>query len=308
MILSSSIRDIHRQMDLDPLSLKFCGGTEKGFNEYYFKYSIDFVRLAILISMAYYMLFYLLDIVIFPNYKLEFILIRVFVCFIIGFSVFLLSYKDWFRKHWQMVIFSLVVISGSSLVAMLMFSTRPLHFGYYVGLVLILMYNYIFSKLKFGNASAAGWLLFLAYFAAVNLKYDVPLKQNYMHTFFFASANIFGMVGTYLIEYYTRREYFIINLLNREKNKFERLNDTLEDKVRVRTKELKQLNEELNEHKGNLEGIVHKRTLELQEKINELKGTNEELERFNKLFVDREFRIKELKDELKAFKKQSSGN
>lgn len=56
--------------------------------------------------------------------------------------------------------------------------------------------------------------------------------------------------------------------------------------------EEKKSEEELLNYKNNLENIVEERTKELQEK-------NEELERYNKLFVGREFRIKELKDKLK---------
>lgn len=50
--------------------------------------------------------------------------------------------------------------------------------------------------------------------------------------------------------------------------------------------------QELKLYRDNLEDLVKKRTAELEEK-------NEKLERFNKLFVDREFRIKELKDRVK---------
>lgn len=49
--------------------------------------------------------------------------------------------------------------------------------------------------------------------------------------------------------------------------------------------------EEIREQSDLLEKKVKERTLELE-------GRNEELERFNKLFVDREFRIKELRDRI----------
>ena len=59
----------------------------------------------------------------------------------------------------------------------------------------------------------------------------------------------------------------------------------------------KQAEEELKEHREHLEELVKERTSELEEK-------NKELERFNKLFVNREFRIKELKDKVKEMEKQ----
>ncbi len=49
---------------------------------------------------------------------------------------------------------------------------------------------------------------------------------------------------------------------------------------------------ELKKHREHLEELVKERTAELKEK-------NTELERFNNLFIDREFRIKELRDRVK---------
>ena len=58
---------------------------------------------------------------------------------------------------------------------------------------------------------------------------------------------------------------------------------------------------ELNNYRENLEEMVNARTLELQTK-------NEELEKYNELFVGREFRIKELKEKLKAYENKDKGN
>jgi len=52
---------------------------------------------------------------------------------------------------------------------------------------------------------------------------------------------------------------------------------------------------ELQEYRNKLEDMVESRTTELSSK-------NEELARFNQIFVGREFRIKELRNELKAIK------
>lgn len=55
-----------------------------------------------------------------------------------------------------------------------------------------------------------------------------------------------------------------------------------------------QTERELAQHRNHLEELVKERTRELRLK-------NEELEEYNKLFIGREFRIKELKDELKVY-------
>jgi len=84
-----------------------------------------------------------------------------------------------------------------------------------------------------------------------------------------------------------------------------KFNLELESLVRERTKKLedeiferKRAEEELKKHREHLEELVKERTRKLGEK-------NLELERFNKLFINREFRIKELKNKVKELEKKN---
>ncbi|MCD6117630.1 PAS domain S-box protein [bacterium] len=61
--------------------------------------------------------------------------------------------------------------------------------------------------------------------------------------------------------------------------------------------ERKQAEAELRKHREHLEKLVKERTAELEEK-------NKKLERYNRLFEGREFRIKELRDKVKELKKK----
>lgn len=62
--------------------------------------------------------------------------------------------------------------------------------------------------------------------------------------------------------------------------------------------ERKKIEDELDKHRKYLEDIVKERTKTLEEQ-------NEKLAKFNKLFVDRELRIKELKDRIKELENRS---
>ncbi|MBC8208902.1 MAG: response regulator [Desulfobulbaceae bacterium] len=64
--------------------------------------------------------------------------------------------------------------------------------------------------------------------------------------------------------------------------------------------ERKLFNAELEKHRQHLEELVKDRTAELEIK-------NAELQRFNKLFIDREFRIKELRDQVAELQKKKEG-
>ncbi len=64
----------------------------------------------------------------------------------------------------------------------------------------------------------------------------------------------------------------------------------------------KELDKKLHKYSHHLEDLIKKRTQELETKNAELIAKNKELEKYNELFVGREFRIKELKKELTNLK------
>lgn len=64
----------------------------------------------------------------------------------------------------------------------------------------------------------------------------------------------------------------------------------------------KRIEEKIKKYQEKLEELVKIRTFELEEKNKMLQINVEEMERYHKLFVEREFRIKELRDELKSIK------
>ncbi len=65
--------------------------------------------------------------------------------------------------------------------------------------------------------------------------------------------------------------------------------------------ERKNAEEELKKHQDHLEELVKERTEELEKK-------NAELKSFNKLFLDREIRIKELRDKVKELENRFKKN
>ncbi len=83
-----------------------------------------------------------------------------------------------------------------------------------------------------------------------------------------------------------------LDYIKRQSNELKLLNLQLEKDILKR----KKIEEELKTNQENLETIVKERTKELEER-------NKELEEYNDLFIGREFRIKELRDEIKKLKK-----
>ncbi|MBN1819492.1 MAG: hypothetical protein JXR31_04520 [Prolixibacteraceae bacterium] len=311
IIFSGAVKGIHNEMNLNPFTLKFPDETESEYKKYHFLYSVDFVRVALLFSMVFYLLFNILDYVVFTENQLLFLLVRIGICIPAAIIILGISKDSFLKRNWQAVLSIMVIIAAAGIILMIILSNKIFQHGYYAGLILVLIFNYFFCRLSFIWASATGWILFSIYLIAELLFFDISFEILFMYAFFLGSANFFGMAGSYFFEYQMRREFYTIQLLEKEKQSVEDLNKNLEIKVADRTAALEKINaelseknksliaakKELSEHKTGLEKIVEKRTNELQEKISEL-------ENYNQLFVGREFRIKELKDKIHELEMQ----
>ncbi len=79
-------------------------------------------------------------------------------------------------------------------------------------------------------------------------------------------------------------------ILKEVKMIFENIDELISKKIELE-KQLKKYSEEL-------EGTIEKRTVEIKAQAKNLEMKNEELEKMNEIFVNREFRIKELRDKI----------
>jgi C4-dicarboxylate-specific signal transduction histidine kinase len=85
--------------------------------------------------------------------------------------------------------------------------------------------------------------------------------------------------------------------LNEAKEKLEESNAVLEITVKARTAELEEVN-------NSLEMEIQKRTRELSNKTKELEEKIEELQQFSNIFINRENKMVELKEEIKKLKEK----
>ncbi|HNI28072.1 MAG TPA: ATP-binding protein, partial [Leptospiraceae bacterium] len=102
------------------------------------------------------------------------------------------------------------------------------HNYYFTGLLLVIMWIYTFTRLRFISAVFSAWIVTLSYFYVIIFIHDIinvspALFLN--HLFFFISSNIIGMFSVYYFEYYYRKNFIHINNieLKREKQINERL-------------------------------------------------------------------------------------
>jgi signal transduction histidine kinase len=242
-ILSSSANKIK----INWITLSFPKDLEKAFLEQYFRDSLRQVRIALTLGIFFYGVFGILDAWLVPDAKLQlwfirFVVICPFLC-----ANFLFTFSRQFKKFMQLSIASTVLAGGFGIIAMIVIAPYPANYSYYAGLLLAFMYGYSFIKLRFIWAFISGWLLVIAYEIAAIWLSNTPIPVLVNNNFFFLSGNIFGMVAGYSIEYYLRRDFIQARLLEEEKKKVSEVNQALESRVKMRTSQLVEINNELTQ-------------------------------------------------------------
>jgi signal transduction histidine kinase len=111
--------------------------------------------------------------------------------------------------------------------------------------MLVLMIGCTVVRARFVWASAAGCLLTLIYLIATAASDTLPRDVLFANNLFCLSANLVGMLASYNLEFYGRRDYFMSHLLKIERQKVENANQRLEQTVQQRTALLARTNEEL---------------------------------------------------------------
>jgi len=227
--------------------MSFSDDLEKAFQNSYFQNSLRQARFAFLLAIFFYSIFGILDAWLVPEAKHQLWFIRYAIFVPYAFGVYLFSFSRHFQKYMQISISLGVLIAGVGIIAMILIAPYPASHSYYAGLLLIFIYGYTFVRLRFWWATTAGWLIVVAYEVAAIWLSPTPIPNLLNNNFFFLSANILSMFACYSIEYYLRRNFVQARLLEAEKKKVTDINLELENRVRERTAQLADANEELKQ-------------------------------------------------------------
>lgn len=223
-------------MQINHITLSFTGEDahlEEGFLKNYQEKSIHFFRIAMIMGFFLYTSFAVLDAILFPNIKEKFWFIRFVLVCPFGLSALALSYTPLFKRCWQALIAVSIFTAGLGIIAMMIIAPQPYNFTFYSGLILVLFYSYTVPRALFVWASIVGWTLFLCYEILALYIIATPEPIFYNNNFFFAGANIVGMIASYFTEYFARNTYWLMKRLEEETNKVQAINNDLQDKNRA---------------------------------------------------------------------------
>ena len=116
----------------------------------YYKYNtVGHIRIAMFISVCLYIGFAWLDAFLFPEFTANFHQIRFY--FVIPAILFGIGYTFYSSslKYLQQIISICTLIGGYGIIAMLYIGGQEVNILYYVGLILVFIFNYDFLKLRF---------------------------------------------------------------------------------------------------------------------------------------------------------------
>ena len=229
-------------MEVNPLTLSFSSDLEAQFEEDYYNKSLPLVRFSLVAAILLYSLFGFLDAELIPSMKEILWTIRLAVVCPLLMGLIALSYSSQFRKYFQMAMSTGMVLSGFGIIIMISIIPTPVNNFYYAGLILILIWGYTFTRVRFVWATVAGWIIVLSYEIVAIWINDTPRMVLISNNFFFISANLAGMLSSYYIEYYCRRDFYLAFLLEKEQANIAAANRSLERIVQERTAELSETN------------------------------------------------------------------
>jgi signal transduction histidine kinase len=225
--------------------LRFTGPSshlETPFREDYAQRSVKHARLALLLGILLFAAFGILDALLLPEVKESLWAIRFGVMIPATLVVFLTTWTDWFSRWMQLILAATVVGAGSGITAMVVIAPPPVNHLYYVGNILVIIFGYTFFRLRFVWGTLSGWIVVALYQFAALVLVETPTEILVNNSFFFFSANFIGMVACYAMEYYARRDFFLVHALSRERARVEAAREELEERVEERTRELSLIN------------------------------------------------------------------
>jgi hypothetical protein len=154
------------EMVLNRFTLAFAGRhrhLEEHFARDYFERNLSHLRLCHWLTIFLYSIPGILDARFFPEMTASLWTIRfLVVCpvFLLGFGF---TYTPYYRRWWQLISMGYILLTGGGFIGMIAIATPPVSYGYYVGIIISMMFGYALIRERFLYASAACMTLLVAY-------------------------------------------------------------------------------------------------------------------------------------------------
>jgi class 3 adenylate cyclase len=196
---------------------------EKVYLESYFHKILPQVKVALLLAIALYSLFAFLDVWIVPESKNQITFIRFAIVIPSLLLVFILTYLSHFSKYWPWLMSLVGLEMGVGITAMVVDSQELGSTLYPTGILLVVMWVYVFSGLRFIQATITCLLIMLSYSTVALTINVIPFPVYLNHSFFLMASIVIGAFAGYSLENYSRSDFINNRLIQSERLKSEKL-------------------------------------------------------------------------------------
>jgi diguanylate cyclase (GGDEF)-like protein len=193
--------------------LSFDGEMEAAYHRYHARVFLIRMRWSLLVAIVLFLAFAVLDTISLPGeVRSQTLKIRLGV---IG-PMLLLT---WLATYWSRLLGRLqllggvcALVCGLGVIGIIWVARAHDYPLPYEGIILVTVFFYFLTGLRFVVASLCGWLIFLAYLT-MELINDLDGAVLLYNLFFLGTANVIGSVGCYFLEYATRQNFLAQGLL-----------------------------------------------------------------------------------------------
>jgi diguanylate cyclase (GGDEF)-like protein len=194
-------------------ALTFDDELEQAYKRYHANAFLGRMRWALLVAMVMALLFVLIDAINMPDpLRGQILALRLGVIQPLLLLVWLATYRRGLRDDLQLIGGVVALFCGLAVVGIIglaRYHAFPLP---YEGIILVTVFFYFLTGLRFTTAVLCGWLTFLAYIA-VELSLGLVGEALVSNAMFLGLANVIGSVGCYSLEYTTRQNFLAHGLL-----------------------------------------------------------------------------------------------
>ncbi|KPA16131.1 two component system sensor histidine kinase, hybrid [Candidatus Magnetomorum sp. HK-1] len=231
-------------MKINLFTLSFDEKLENQFRLDYLIKTINQMRISLALAIIFYALFGILDAELIPDQKETIWAIRFGIFCPTAIFVLILSFFKRIQHQIYFWIACVEIVGGVGIICMTVIAPPPANYTYYAGLILVLFFGFTIFRLRFVLATITGWIIVILYQIAA-LKSNAPMLMYINNNFFFIGANLIGMFACYSRELNERKNFYLAQLLEIEREKVNAANFELENRVNKRTLQLKKMNTDL---------------------------------------------------------------
>lgn len=192
--------------------LRFVGELEPEFRLYHTQAHLLRMRGGLLVALLMWFLFTLFDLFMLPeSFRLHSVAVRGALYPVLLFNLWATYRRGWAPQlQW---IAGVSALAGGLAVDGVIWVARADGFALpYEGIILMTVFFYFLTGLRFSTACICGWLTFAGYLA-VELLNQMPAQVLLPNAVFLGSANLIGAFGCYFLEYSSRQTFLAEGLM-----------------------------------------------------------------------------------------------